>query len=239
MKNIKLLAAVEGILFGVALFFLALDRNGGPEGWRSRRLYYEQSQDYHRYEDGTIESMAKELGDLVGYLTVDGTSIDYPVMRDRTDSEGNFFYLTHNYLGEKDPSGCPFIRRSVRLDDDIVEVFAHNNSNGTMFADLVNFENEEFFSEYGQVILDTVEGRRIYEVAAVLDVDVSGEDYTFWGWHNFPDSETEGQFISQVVSSARIVSPEMLNGGDQYLLLVTCEYSHANGRRIIVAVRTA
>ena len=239
MKNIKLFAAAEGFLFGVAMFFMLLDKNGGPEGLMSRRLYEDQAIEYHSGDSDLVESIASEYTDVVGYLTVEGTSIDYPVMRDRTDSEGNYYYLDHNYTGQPDPSGCPFIRHSVRLDDDLLEVFAHNNSNGTMFADLVRFEDDDFFNDYGNIVFDTVEGRRTYQVAAVLDVDVYGDDYTFWGWHNFPDESAESEFISQIESNASVKSDEGLTSGNQYLLLVTCEYSHPNGRRIVVAVRTS
>lgn len=239
MRNIKILAAVEGFLFGVAMFFLMLDKNGGPEGLMSRRLYEDQAARYHNEVNDDVRSIASEYTDLQGYLTVEGTSIDYPVMRDRTDSEGNYYYLDHNYTGQPDASGCPFIRHSVRLDDDLIEVFAHNNSNGTMFADLIKFEDEDFFNEYGNIIFDTVEGRRTYQVMAVLNVDVYGDDYTFWGWHNFPDDDSEDEFISQIESNALVISEDGIDMGSQYLLLVTCEYSHTEGRRIVVAVRTS
>ncbi len=87
MLNIKLLAAVEGLLFGVSMFFFMLDRNGGPEGLRSRQLYQKEARLYHGSQSEQIADIHEEYPDLIGYLTVDGTAIDYPVMRDRTDSD--------------------------------------------------------------------------------------------------------------------------------------------------------
>ena len=162
--NIKVFAAVEGLLIGVSMFFFMLDRKGGPDGLRSGRLYSSEAGAYIEaapvMDNNPVNSEVLRLSDtyedFVGFLTVEGTSIAYPVMRDRTDSSGNYYYLNHNYLGEEDRAGCPFIRRSTDIDCDIVEIYAHNNSNGTMFADLEKFEDEVFFNEHGTVLLDTV-----------------------------------------------------------------------------------
>ena len=225
------------------MFYFVLDRNGGPDGLYSRHMYSEVSDRYISYEDGDerinpeVEMLSETYEDFVGFLTVEGTSISYPVMRDRNNSEGNYYYLTHNYKGDNDRSGCPFIPRSSDLSDDLVTVYAHNNSNGTMFADLCKFEDESFFNEYGRIILDTADVRLEYEVISVLDVSVSGGEFTFFGWRNFIDAESESSFIDQICSLAKIRREVPINPGNQYLMLVTCEYSHADGRRIIVAIR--
>ena len=243
MRSIKILAAIEGLLFGIALFCFMLDRNGGPEGLNSIKTYSEVSDKYKYYEDEDewinpeVELLASAYEDFVGFLAVEGTSISYPVMRDRYNSEGNYYYLTHNYKGEDDRSGCPFIPRSSDLSDDLVTVFAHNNSNGTMFADLSKFDDETFFNEYGRITLDTVNGRMEYEVTSVLDVSVDGGEFTYFGWSNFINDDSERDFIDQVFSLAKISREETIEPGNQYLLLVTCEYSHINGRRIVVALR--
>ena len=237
MLNIKLLAAVEGLLFGVSMFFFMLDRNGGPEGLRSRQLYQKEARLYHGPQSEQIADIHEEYPDLIGYLTVDGTAIDYPVMRDRTDSDGSYFYLSLNVMGQTDRAGCPFIRQSASLDNDILEVFAHNNSNGTMFADLVRFEDEDFFKEHGLITFDTVQGLRTYEVIAVIDVEVPSDEFTFFGWSNFDSESREEEFLSQIYAASCVNDGGDLTTGRQYLLLVTCEYSHVNGRRAVIAVR--
>ena len=242
--DIRIMAAVEGLLFGVSMFCFMLDRNGGAEGLKSKYVYEREASSYEKAADECDQEMINcevlnlysQYEDFVGFLTVDGTSIAYPVMRDRTDSSGNYYYLTHDYRGEDDRSGCPFIRRSADIDGDIVEIYAHNNSNGTMFADLVKFENEEFFNRYGRVTLDTADGKREYRVIAVLDVEVGGGEFNYFGWSNFASDEDEAFFLDEVYGSAVISSDAFVPGGGSYLMLVTCEYSHQNGRRVVVAV---
>lgn len=239
MLNIKLLAGVEGLLFGISMFFFGLDHNGGPEGLRSRQLYMNASRVYHASQTERIAELHDEYSDLIGFLTVEGTVVDYPVMRDRTDSAGSYYYLSHNYRGETDRAGCPFIRQSASLDDDIIEVFAHNNSNGTMFAELVKFEDEDFFNEHGQIVFDTIEGLRTYEVISVIDVEVPSEEFTYFGWSNFDSDVHELEFLSQIRDASIVGTEREYTAGNQYLLLVTCEYSHVNGRRVVIAVRTS
>ena len=239
MGKLRLMAAVEIVLFGIAVFFFVLDRTGGPEGIASRIRYSSWIREYRQSHNVPSEPGLPGYDEYVGFLTVEGTSIEYPVMRDPDDSDGEYYYLTHNFEGDYDPAGCPFIRHSAGIDDDIVEVFAHNNSNGTMFADLIKFEDEEFFNEYGGIVLDTTGGKRSYKVIAVLDVSVDSDDYSFFGWQNFPDEESEAEFQSQIHSLSRVTDDVFYPPGTQYLLLITCEYSHANGRRIVVAVRTS
>ena len=246
MKTYKYLIAVEGFLFGIAPFFLRLDYKGGFEQMISQRTYAAYADNYHDSIDpdddlsigNQVSVLMEENRDMIGFITVDGTSIDYPVVRDKTDSEGNYYYLSHNFEGMEDMSGCPFVRRSQSLDDSIITIFAHNNSNGTMFADLSLLDDESFYDSNGQIVFDTIEGRRIYEIAAVMDVDISGSDFTFWGWNNFPYVQTELDFIDQINRLSTIKRFE-LTTGNRYLLLVTCEYTHADGRRIAVAVRTS
>ncbi|MBR1796640.1 MAG: class B sortase [Clostridiales bacterium] len=237
MRRIKLFAAAEGLLFGMSMFFFTLDYNGGPEGLSSRIIYSKEAKLIREIIDREGEHESELPEDCIGFLSVDGTSIEYPVMRDRTDSEGNYYYLTHNYLGNEDSSGCPFIRRSQTLEDDLITIFAHNNRNGTMFADLRLFEDEAFFDRYREITLDTETEIRSYEVVSVMDVSVFDDAFSFWGWNNLPDEDTEEEFLDQIINSSVIHTDEELSPGNQYLMLVTCEYSHDNGRRIVVAVR--
>ena len=238
MRYSKFLVAFEGFIFGASMFFFRLDKGGGPEGISSSQLYRREARIYHSSED-YFENERIENNDIIGYLTVDGTDIDYPVMRDRTNSSGNYYYLTHNFRGEPDRSGCPFVRKSQDINDDIVTIYAHNNSNGTMFADLVKFEDDSFFTRYNSIEFDTVEGMRVYKVISVMDVSVYGEDFSFWGWQNFAGTNDEEFFLEQISDLSVNVTSQMPGTGNDYLLLVTCEYSHDNGRRVVVAVRTS
>ncbi len=223
----------------IAAFFIVLDHTGGPQGIVSQLRYASWIREYRGSRDTYSDVASSDYGDYVGFLTVDGTSVEYPVMRDRNDPDGGYYYLTHNFEGEYDPSGCPFIRYTADVDDDIVEVFAHNNRNGTMFADLARFEDEDFFREYGDIIFDTAYGKRSYRVIAVLDVNAGSEEYPYFGWQNFPDEESEVEFLERIYALSGVTDNDMHLPGSSYLLLVTCEYSHVNGRRIVVAVRTS
>ena len=78
--------------------------------------------------------------DLVGWIKVDGTPIDYPVMQDHTGGE---YYLKHNFEGKDDNKGNPFVSADASIDpmDQNIVIFGHNVSDGSQFG--VKFEYAE------------------------------------------------------------------------------------------------
>ena len=236
MRTINLIAALQGLLAGASLFCFIHSDPGTVSGMMSdfdynvlKKIYYQSS------SQPQSDDILNDLSDYVGFLSVHGTNIDYPVMRDRPDSNGNYYYLDHNYKGDYDVCGCPFVRDTQTINDDILTVFAHNSSNGKMFAQLELFEDVDFFDENNMIMLDTDYGIRNYEVVAVLDVPLSDDGFSFWGVNNLTDMEERSCFECEIRDLAVNYKDYDASSVSQYLLLVTCEYSHSDGRRIVVA----
>lgn len=84
--------------------------------------------------------------DVVGWLTVPGTDIDFPVLMSRDD---NTRYLTHDIYGEEIISASIFIENynSPDFTDFNTVVYGHNMNDGSMFGQLHRFEDPGFFSE--------------------------------------------------------------------------------------------
>ena len=95
--------------------------------------------------------------DICGWLSVDGTHIDYPVVRGEDDS----YYLSRNYAGEESVSGAIFLSSGNRPDfrDGYSLIFGHHMDNGAMFGDVVRFLEEEYFSSHPGGTLVTGEER--------------------------------------------------------------------------------
>ena len=86
-----------------------------------------------------LEKYAKlhtENEDMVGWLEIPGTSINYPVMQEA----GNEYYLHHDFYGEEDRHGCLFVKDIADVDTpgDCFIIYGHNMKDGTMFGDLEN-----------------------------------------------------------------------------------------------------
>ena len=76
--------------------------------------------------------------DMVGWIQIDGTAIDYPVVQSPYE---NNFYLRRNFYKQNATCGTIYVREAcdVNLPSDNVTVYGHNMRNGTMFADLHKF----------------------------------------------------------------------------------------------------
>ena len=101
----------------------------------------------------------KELNpDICAWLAVDGTHIDYPVVRGEDDS----FYLSRNYAGEESVSGAIFLScgNSADFSDSYSLIYGHHMDNGTMFGDVALFLDEEFLAAHPAGVLITGEGTR-------------------------------------------------------------------------------
>lgn len=175
--------------------------------------------------------------DLVGWMTIDGTPINYPVMQtpDRVD-----YYLHRNFEKKESSHGCLYVREScdVFAPSDNLTIYGHHMKDGSMFASLDKYRKMEFWEEYPEIQFDTIYNRQTYTIFAVFKTTASvGEGFTY---HLFEDAADEAEF-NQFVSTCKKLSfydtgitPEY---GDKMITLSTCEYSQDNGRLVVVAVR--
>ena len=105
--------------------------------------------------------------DTVGFIKVNGTDINYPVVK----SNDNDYYLTHSY--DKSVSGAGWIFADYRnkLDgtDKNIIIYGHNRRNGSMFSTLKNILNDDWFNNQNNknVTFITEQGSTEYEVFSV------------------------------------------------------------------------
>ena len=115
-------------------------------------------------------NLYKTNSDLVGWLVVNGTQINYPVVQSTVYQE---FYLDHNFDGEDDESGAVFAdaRNDVFKPDDNVILYGHNMKNGTMFGSLHQYLDAAYMKEHQYVYVVTPEEELIYQVFAAVEYD--------------------------------------------------------------------
>ena len=108
--------------------------------------------------------------DIIGWIVVDGTLIDYPILYDTTY---NYYYLNHNYEGTSTGYGSIFVlgENAGDFTDFNTVVYGHNMLDGRMFAQLHRFRDKNFFDSHGQIIVYTPERQLTYQVFAVYRRD--------------------------------------------------------------------
>ncbi len=175
---------------------------------------------------------------VIGWLTIEGTNIDYPVMQ----TVNNEYYLNHNFEGKEDNNGslfmdcnCNAMFRSTNL-----IVYGHHMKSGKMFGNLKKYESEDFCKEHNLIQFDTIYEKGLYEVMYVFrDTIKDAEDVSF-KYYQFIDPATEEEFNSNMKAMADMSLYDTgvtAKYGDELLTLSTCNGSTSTARFVVVAKR--
>lgn len=188
-----------------------------------------------------LSELYAENDDLVGWLTVEGTKIDYPVMQCEDDE----YYLYHNFDREEDKYGCLYVKSIADIDTPgtNVIIYGHHMKDDSMFGDLDRYESEEFYKKHGQIFFDTLYEERAYEVMAVFLTQVSeNENQSGFQYYEFYQADTEEEFqhfYENVRKMSLYDTGIAAEFGDTFLTLSTCSGFAQNGRFVVVAKRVA
>lgn len=112
--------------------------------------------------------------DCIGWLSIDGTNISYPVMHTPHDPQK---YLRRNFYGEYSQSGVPFLDGRCSTDSGNLIIYGHNMKNGTMFSDLKKYLNTDFLNSHRTVRLETADGVFLFTVSEVRRTNISDAWY--------------------------------------------------------------
>jgi len=167
--------------------------------------------------------------DIVGWLTVEGTRIHYPVVRG-TDNE---FYLNHRFDGKRSGGGCLFLdaENSAGFDETNQIIYGHYMKDHSMFYDLGGYKRQAFYDAHptGWLVTPTAVYRLRFFSGYVSDTEgeawkrvFSGEEYAAW----LEERVEKSAFFSDVVPAAE----------DRILTLSTCSYEFEDARFVLHAV---
>ena len=121
-----------------------------------------------------IQALIAENADCVGWLSVDGTNISYPVMHTPSDPQK---YLRRSFYGQYSQSGVPFLDGRCNLQSTNLIIYGHNMKNGTMFSDLKRYADRDFLNAHRTVKFETADGVQTFTVTEVLKTNTSDAWY--------------------------------------------------------------
>lgn len=175
---------------------------------------------------------------LIGWLKIEDTNIDYPVLQ-TTD---NVYYLDHNFEQEYDKNGslfldaaCDIVHRNTNL-----IVYGHHMRSGKMFGNLNKYSSESYYKEHPYIQFDTIYEKGTYEVMYVFRSKIYNEDEIVFKYYQFFDAVSEKEFNSNMQEMAALSLYDTgvrASFGDELLTLSTCDNSEADGRFVVVAKR--
>lgn len=173
---------------------------------------------------------------LIGWLKIDDTNIDYPVMQ----TTNNEYYLDHNLNQEYDKNGSIFLDK----DCDVIKpstnfiLYGHNMKSGQMFGKLEAYSSEDYFKDHRYIQFDSIYQKGTYEVMYVFRSRIYREEEIVFKYYQFIDAISEQEFDSYMEEMKAISMYDTgvtAQWGDQLLTLSTCDYSEKDGRFVVVA----
>lgn len=182
-----------------------------------------------RYIDFT--ELEERNGDIIGWITVDGTEIEYPILKSRDNAD----YLLIDVDGNENVNGSIFMDMANRTNysDRNTVIYGHNMKNGSMFAQLHNFEDEDFFNENREIKVYTRNGMRVYEIVAAY---LTNDDNILYA-NDFTDDEVWLNYIEDMLNNddGNVLDTE-IGLDDRIITLSTCQRGEAENRFLVVGV---
>lgn len=182
------------------------------------------------------ETLYKKNKKLIGWLKIDDTNIDYPVMQ----TVNNEYYLDHNFNQEYDKNGSLFLDKdcNAAFPNTNMIIYGHHMKSGKMFGNLNYYSKESYYKEHPQIQFDTIYEEGIYDIMYVFRSRIYNEDEVVFKYYQFFDVNSEDEFYSAMDEMARMSLYDTgvtADYGDKLITLSTCDSSEEDGRFVVVA----
>lgn len=157
--------------------------------------------------------------DVVAWIDIYDTSIDYPVMQGADNSE----YLNKNAYGDYSLSGAVFLDAYNKPDftDDYSVLYGHHMAGGYMFGAIDAFEDEKYFDEHREGLLTTVDGE-MYDVdifafmetdaseSIIFDVTEEGDRHLFIAGNSLTYRDATGRILALSTCKSPLTTERMV-----------------------------
>lgn len=201
------------------------------------------------------EALKEVNSEIIGWISIDNTVIDYPVLYHADDPSGTSspYYLSHNYMGQWDGYGsiCADPTSYAGLDTKNIVLHGHHMNDGSMFGNLANYGtgfvdgngtpyvNLDFYRSAPIVHFNTPEWNADWKIIAVIHTNALESHGEFFNYlaGNFSSDEEFLNFVYDIRQRSIIDTDVTVNENDQLLTLSTCTYEFENFRTAVIARR--
>lgn len=165
-----------------------------------------------------FSELKKVNSDVVGWIRVDGTNIDYPFVQYKNNS----YYLNHSFDKSVNDAGWVFLDYRNNIDDLDTNtiIYAHGRVDGTMFGSLKNTLDSNFFEnkEESLVKISTLNNNYLFEIFSAYRIPTT-DDYLYT---NFSSNVDYDKFLETIIN--RSVHNFLIDvaNTDKIITLSTC-----------------
>lgn len=189
--------------------------------------------------------------DMIGWLTIDGTVIDYPVMQ---TMENECYYLNRDFYGDANKNGCLILdtdsaagtgtkaggyKDGTAPSTNLI-IHGHTMKSGEMFGNLKLYANAEYGAEHATLHFDSLYEEREYELIAVFYSQVYYESDNVFKYYKFFRADTQEEFddwYENIKKLSLYDTGVTAQFGDEFLTLSCCSYQVEDGRFVVVGKR--
>ena len=192
-----------------------IEYNKADNSYEKIRVEKEEENLYDKYED------------YRGWIKIDNTNINYPIVQGKDNS----FYLdkdiNKNYLS----SGSIFMNYlNHGFNDENTVLFGHHMRNKTMFAQLKKYKEKEFFYGNNDIVIEVENGKVLkYKVFSAYVTDAK-DNYIKT---NFDDKDQYKEFLEDIKNKSQYKSDIDVNENDKIITLSTCSYEFNDARMVV------
>lgn len=186
-----------------------------------------------------VIKLHEENNDLIGWIEIEGTNINYPVLQ----TDNNDFYLNHDYQKKYNANGSLFLDKDYdwEVPSSNMLIYGHNTRDGSMFYDLLKYKNESYYKEHPKIRYTSLNEDSEYEIFAVFLSRVYYKNETnVFRYYNFINAQNENEYNSYVYNSKKsslynIDKTPKYNA--QLITLSTCSHHTQDGRLVVVGYK--
>lgn len=242
-KSVSLIALA--LFIGAAVYLLGYYLKGGE----NKAKVEEARTIYNPQEDGVngdgmlvrFEELYKKNNDIVGWIKIDGTTVDYPVYQ----TDNNDFYVDHDMSKQKSRYGAIFVDKNCKITQNgtstNLTLYGHNMIDRSMFTELLDYKNLSYYRKNPLITFDTVYEKGAYKVFAVIVTNADKEDddgFVFnYRQNSFSSEMGFLTFIENLKVRSVINTGVDVEYGDSIITLSTCSYEFDNARTVVFARR--
>ncbi len=171
-----------------------------------------------------FKPLLRTNADVIGWLKIDGTTIDYPVLQ----ADDNAYYLKKDLYRNDNVTGSIFMDYRNHIDQAERHwiVYGHYMKDEIMFKGLLKYRDEAYYREHPLIEFDTLYGDREWLIFSAYDTNAN-EDYIRTA---FSDDDRFGAFAEGLKASSLYDTGISIGPDDTVLTLSTCSRAEESGR---------
>lgn len=182
------------------------------------------------YPDVDFDSLVSVNEDVIAWIYIEDTNINYPVVQ----GDDNRYYASAMFNHDYNKAGSIFMdyRNQPDFTDKHTIIYGHNMRNGSMFADVRKYQDQEFYDEHPTGLIMTPEKNYHFEVVAAYVASLADNA---WQLEFFSDEDLE-VWLREAMERSEFTSSTIPTAQDQIITLSTCSYEYSDARFVLVGI---